>query len=200
MVATAIRFLALGDSYTVGESVPPEEAWPAQLAGWLPDRVEVTVIAKTGWTSGELLDNLNLSSSAGIYDLVSLQIGVNDQYRSLPMDGFSANARLLLEQAHRYWTGERGGVFAVSIPDWGGTPFAADRNRAAVAAGIDEYNAGWRAAADATGIPFANVTPISRRYPHLVTDDGLHPSVEQYRLWLDAIGPVASSLLTAWTE
>lgn len=200
-MATQVRFLALGDSYTVGESLPAVEGWPAQLVERFPHHtVEVTVIAKTGWTTGELLDALGREPPGGGFDLVSVQIGVNDQYRSLPVGDFTANAGLLLDLAHRNWRGDRGGVLAVSIPDWGVTPYAADRNRSVVAAEIDEFNAAWEAVVATAGAAFVDVTSISRLHPGLVVDDGLHPSQEQYRLWVDAIAPVISSFLTVPTD
>ncbi|MGI9648631.1 MAG: SGNH/GDSL hydrolase family protein [Acidimicrobiia bacterium] len=200
MVALRRRFLALGDSYTVGESVAPEEAWPAQLTSRIPGPpFDVHVVAVTGWTSGELLSALEKSPPEGLFDLVSVQVGVNDQYRSLPIDQFVANAVQLLVRADHY-RGEAGGVFAVSIPDWGVTPFGADRNADAIGAEIDSFNAAWREVAGEVGIPFADVTPLSRSHPELVAEDGLHPSGRQYRLWVEAILPVVRPMLADSTE
>ncbi|MBT8202334.1 MAG: SGNH/GDSL hydrolase family protein [Acidimicrobiia bacterium] len=186
------RLLALGDSYTVGEGA--DSGWPDLLAARLGADgvpVEWTVIAQTGWTSGELLDALDTGPPVGPFDLVTLLVGVNDQYRGLPIDNFAANARGLLGRA-----GELGRArLAVSIPDWGVTPFGADRDRTEVAADIDAFNAVWQAAAAAVGAEFVDVTPLSRAHPDEVTDDGLHPSTAHYRRWVDVIRPVAHALL-----
>ncbi len=194
-----VRLLALGDSYTVGESVTPAEAWPRQLAarltglGW---RIEPTIIATTAWTSGELLAVLDRDPPTGSFDLVSVQIGVNDQYRGLPLDELAANAGSLLERARGWRGGEPGGVFVVSIPDWGVTPYAGDRDRRQIAREIDRFNRAWRQIAEEAGVPFVDVTTISRWDPRRLAADGLHPSGEQYRLWVEAISPVAAALLT----
>ena len=186
------RLLALGDSYTVGEGA--EAGWPDLLAHRLGadgGPVEWTVIAQTGWTSGELLDAVAAGPPVGPFDLVTLLVGVNDQYRGLPIDDFAASARALLGRA-----GELGRArLAVSIPDWGVTPFGADNDRTEVSAQIDAFNGVWRAAAIAAGAEFVDITPVSRAHPDEVTDDGLHPSTAQYRRWVEVIGPVARSLL-----
>ena len=201
MAATTRRFLALGDSYTVGESVTPEQAWPAQIVDRLPGPpFEVQVVAVPGWTSAELLAALEESPPEGGFDLVSVQVGVNDQYRSLPIDVFVANAVLLLERAHQYRRGREGGVFAVSIPDWGVTPWASDRDATAIGADIDRFNDAWRKVAGGAGVPIVDVTPLSRLHPDLVTGDGLHPSSRQYRLWAEAILQVVRPMLADPTE
>jgi len=192
------RFLALGDSYTVGEAVASEEAWPEQLAARMAKAgrsIQTTIVATTAWTSGELLVALDEEPPAGSFDLVSVQIGVNDQYRGLSLDEFSANARALLDRARQMGGGEPGRIFTVSIPDWGVTPFAAGRDRSRVAADIDRFNQTWRRLAGGAGIPLVDVTLISRRHPHLLAPDGLHPSGRQYRLWVDAITPVVEALV-----
>lgn len=201
MVTRRGRFLALGDSYTVGESISPCEAWPAQIAARLEGfPLDVQVVAVTGWTSGELLAALDESPPDGLFDLVSVQIGVNDQYRSLPIDEFAANAGLLLERARRYRGGAMGGVLAISIPDWGVTPFASDRDVEAVGTEVDLFNEAWAAVAARAGVPFVDVTSLSRRHPDLVAEDGLHPSGEQYRLWAQQISPVAGPMLAGSTD
>ncbi len=196
------RLLALGDSYTVGEGVAPGEAWPQQLAQRLADAgwsVEPTILATTAWTSGELLAAFDGQPPDGPFMLVALQIGVNDQYRGLPLEEFTGNVRALLDRAHQQRAGKPGGVLAVSIPDWGVTPFAAGEDRAGIAAGIDAFNRVYRELALAAAIPFVDVTAISRTEPNAVAPDGLHPSGAQYRQWVDLIAPVAESLLGAAT-
>jgi lysophospholipase L1-like esterase len=188
-----IRFLALGDSYTIGESVPTSESWPRLLAVRLG--LEPTIVATTGWTSGELLSALEEEKPAGSFGLVSLQIGVNDQYRGLSLDEFVTNASALLAQAREACDAEIDGVFAVSIPDWGVTPFAVDRDREAVAADIDRFNAALADLTSGAGVPLVDVTGTSRAASDLVAPDGLHPSGEQYRRWVDVIAPVAGAVL-----
>jgi len=188
-----IRFLALGDSYTIGESVPASESWPRLLAVRLG--LEPTVLATTGWTSGELLSALEEAAPAGRFGLVSLQIGVNDQYRGLLLDEFVTNASALLARARELCDAEIDGVFAVSIPDWGVTSFAADRDREAVATDIDRFNAALAELTTGAGVPLVDVTGTSRAAPDLVARDGLHPSGEQYRRWVDVIAPVAEAVL-----
>ncbi|NNL12777.1 MAG: SGNH/GDSL hydrolase family protein [Acidimicrobiia bacterium] len=187
------RFLALGDSYTVGESVAVEESWPGLLAVRLS--LEPTVLATTAWTSGELLEAFDRSGPAGTYGLVSLQIGVNDQYRGLSLDEFVANWSALLVRARSVCDDDTGGVLAVSIPDWGVTPFATDRDGAGVAADIDRFNEALGAMTVEACIPLVDVTSISRAHPSLVAPDGLHPSGEQYRRWVEEIAPVAEAVL-----
>lgn len=193
-----LRFLALGDSYTIGESVPSDETWPSLLAARLTadgTLTDATIMATTGWTSGELLDALDAAPPHGPFDLVSVLIGVNDQYRGLSVDAFTANARGLLRRAAGLVGGAAGGVFSVSIPDWGVMPFAAGRDRARIAADVDRFNLAWKGVAVGAGVPFVDVTRISRACPGLVTDDGLHPSGAQYRQWTAAIHPVVLTLL-----
>ena len=187
------RFLALGDSYTIGESVPASESWPRLLAVRLG--LEPTVLATTGWTSGELLSALEEEKPAASFGLVSLQIGVNDQYRGLSLDEFVANASALLARAREICDADTNGVFAVSIPDWGVSPFAADRDREAVATDIDRFNAALADLTTGAGVPLVDVTGTSRAAPDLVAPDGLHPAGEQYRRWVDVIAPVARAVL-----
>ena len=187
------RFLALGDSYTVGESVAVDESWPWLLAVRLS--LEPTVLATTAWTSGELLAAYDRSVPEGTFGLVSLQIGVNDQYRGLSVDEFGANWVELLARARSACGVDTGGVFAVSIPDWGVTPFAVDRDLEAVAADIDRFNEALGSLTTDAAVPLVDVTSISRAEPNLVASDGLHPSAEQYRSWVDVIAPVAEAVL-----
>jgi lysophospholipase L1-like esterase len=194
------RFLALGDSYTVGESVPPDAAWPRQLADRLrleDVAVEPTIIATTAWTSGELLSAFDDATPTGTFSLVSLQIGVNDQFRGLPLADLSGNVLALLDRARRLRGEVPGGVFMVSIPDWGVTPFAADHDRFEVAADIDRFNVALADLAAVRGIPFVDVTAASRNEAATLAADGLHPAAEQYRQWVDLILPVAAALVGA---
>ncbi len=193
MESEPIRFLALGDSYTIGESVPAGNSWPRLVSARLG--LEPTILATTGWTSGELLSALDAQELAGSFGLVSLQIGVNDQYRGLSLDEFVANVRVLLDRACYLCDGGFDGVFAVSIPDWGVTPFADGRDRREVAADIDRFNRALGELTTDANVPLVDVTAKSRAVPDLVAPDGLHPSGEQYRLWVELITPVAGAVL-----
>lgn len=184
------RFLALGDSYTVGEGVAPAESWPLQLAARL--KLEPTVVATSGWTSGELLAALDADPPNGPYEVVSLCIGVNDQFRGLPLDGYTDNLAALLDRAIGLATIA---VFAVSIPDWGVTPYAADRDRAQVGGAIDQFNLALGELAQSRGITCVDVTPASREMYSEVVEDGLHPSATQYRAWTQLMAPVVERLL-----
>ncbi len=186
----ALRFLALGDSYTIGEAVQPAERWPVQLAALLRERgtdaTDPEIIAQTGWTTDELAAAIAERSPRGPYDLVSLLIGVNNQYRGRPLDEFRAQFRSLLDKAVELAGGETSRVLVLSIPDWGVTPFAEGRDRARIATEIDACNAAAREETEAAGAVFIDITPISREaaaVPGLLAEDGLHPSGEMYRRW-----------------
>ncbi len=197
-----LRFLALGDSYTIGESVDPAERWPIQLVSLLRARgvdiADPEIIATTGWTTDELAAGIAEGHPFGPYDLVSLLIGVNNQYRGRPLDEYREQFRGLLASAIDFAGGYAARVLVLSIPDWGVTPFAADRDRAAIAAAIDAFNRVNASETDAFGARYVDVTPISRNAlndPSLIAPDGLHPSGAMYREWAelalgDAIGIV----------
>lgn len=193
--AARARFLALGDSYTIGEAVEEAERWPNQLNAEFRRRGRegfgrVQIVATTGWTTEELAAGIDAAAPAGPFDLVSLLIGVNNQYRGRPVEGFRPEFAGLLERAIKFAGGDTGKVIVLSIPDWGVMPFAADRDRGQVAREIDAFNAACRAEAAARGVRFIDVTGISRSAatrPALIASDGLHPSAEQYRLWAEAV-------------
>jgi len=203
MGVQGLRYLALGDSYTIGERVEAPERWPNQLAARLDaDGVPVAsteIIARTGWTTANLDAGIDAAAPEGPYGLVSLLIGVNNQYQGRDAEQYRQELVRLLERSIALAGGEARRVFVVSIPDWGVTPFAADRDRAAVSAEIDAFNAICREETLRLGLVHVDITPISRQPDperRLVAPDGLHPSGEQYRQWVELILPVAKAAAT----
>lgn len=193
--ASTKRYFALGDSYTIGESVDPEERFPHQLAREL-GLSEPLIIAKTGWTTDELGNALDTVRLAGPYDLVTLLIGVNNQYRGRDAEQYRGEFAELLRRAIGFAGDDATKVVVVSIPDWGVTPFAEGRDRAKIAAEIDHYNAINREEASRAGARYVDITPISRGGdPALVAGDGLHPSGKQYGEWVKLILPEARAAL-----
>ncbi len=199
-----MRFLALGDSYTIGEGVAPADTWPAQLAARLRAEgyplEDPVIIATTGWTTGELAEAIERLRPPGTFELVSLLIGVNNQYRGLSLDEYRAGFAGLLDQAIAFAGANPRRVLVISIPDWGATPFAEGRDRAAVAAAIDQFNLANAAAAHERGTHYVDVTAVSRRVasdPARMAGDGLHPSGQQYRLWTELMMPAAREALNS---
>lgn len=193
----ALRYLALGDSYTIGESVDPVQRWPeqwARLADAQGARIEqpVTVIARTGWTTDELLQGIEAADPPGTWDLVSLLIGVNNQYRGRSLENFGTEYTRLAKTAIHLAHGEAGRVQALSIPDWGQTPFGAacGRDVTQIALEIDAFNACAKAVCEDLGIAFLDITALTRLHsadPRMHAEDGLHPSAQMYQLWAKAL-------------
>lgn len=196
------RYLALGDSYTIGESVAPAERWPVRLAALLRDRgvtiAAPVIIARTGWTTDELSAGIDAAAPRGTYALVSLLIGVNNQYRGRSVEEYRTQFRGLLQRAVGFAGGEAGRVVVVSIPDWGVTPFAQGRDRARIAAEIDAFNAAAREETARAGARYVDITPFSRQAATdrtLVAADGLHPSGKMYAEWARLALPDALAAL-----
>ena len=197
-----LRYLALGDSYTIGESVDESERWPNQLAELLSPHLEmeanVTIIARTGWTVKELWDGIQANPPTGTYDMVSLLIGVNDQYRGYPSDGYREDFRFMLGKAIEYAGGDPKRVVVLSIPDWGVTPFARGRDVTVIGLQIDEFNAINLEETQKASTHYVDVTPISRTATadgDLLASDGLHPSGKMYTMWAEKVLPVALEVL-----
>jgi lysophospholipase L1-like esterase len=196
-----IRFLALGDSYTIGEGVLEHERWPNQLADRLRGRgyeMDVAILARTGWTTGELADAIRAAPPVGRYDLVSLLIGVNNQYRGLDLDSYRAEFSSLLEQSLQFADGRTKRVIVLSVPDWSVAPFAAEKDRARLSVGIEAFNAVIRDESARAGVRYVDVTPVSRlamHDPSLLASDQLHPSGRMYLHWVDLILPEALAAL-----
>jgi lysophospholipase L1-like esterase len=176
-----ISYLALGDSYTIGEGLPLEENFPNQLAKMIRAKgIEVIgpdIVAKTGWTTFELKDGIAAAKLKEQYDWVTLLIGVNNQYRGLPPEDYAREFEQLLKQAIRFAGGKASNVVVVSIPDWGATPFARERNRALITEQIADFN-------------LRNITEGTREAminPELLAGDKLHYSAVEYARWAQAI-------------
>lgn len=197
---TRRRYLSLGDSYTIGEAVGADERFPAQLTKRLRARGmemdDAHMIARTGWTTDELDGAIEAEEPEGVFDLVTLLIGVNNQYRGRDAESYRPEFVNLLERAIRYAGNRPGHVIVVSIPDWGVTPFGRDRQN--VGPEIDAYNAVNLAEALRLGARYADITPISREAQHdprLIANDGLHPSGKMYARWADLLLPHALAAL-----
>jgi len=196
-----IRYLALGDSYTIGEKVAPRNRWSNQLAGLLRNEgidPDVTIIARTGWTVQELWEGIQASPPEGSYDMVSLLIGVNDQYRGYPVDGYREDFRFMLGKAIEYAGGDPKRVVVLSIPDWAFTPFAGDRDSEPISLQIDEFNAVNLEETQNAGAYYVDVTIISRMALDdfdLIAADRLHPSGKMYAMWAEKTLPVALEIL-----
>jgi lysophospholipase L1-like esterase len=193
-----MRFLALGDSYTIGESVAAAERWPVQLAARMRAAgvamENPLIIATTGWTTDELADAIARRKPEGPFALVSLLIGVNNQYRGRGLDEYRTEFAALLEQAIAFAGGEPQRVLVLSIPDWGVTPFAANRHTERVASEIDAFNAVNAQESARLGARYVDITPISRQAaadPALLAADGLHPSGKMYTAWVEVALPAA---------
>ena len=201
--AGALRYLALGDSYTIGEGVPETGRWPVQLAQALREAgvalAEPRIVATTGWTTDELAAALDAAEPLGTFDFVSLLIGVNNQYRGRGLDEYRVQFAALLERAIGYAGGRADRVLVLSIPDWGATAFGrgSGRDPEQVARELDAFNAAARAECAVRGVAFVDVTTVSRTHADLLADDGLHPSAAMYALWAQAALPAASRGLLA---
>lgn len=185
-----ISYLALGDSYTVGEQVALFESFPYQMVHGLRRQgyavAAPEILAKTGWTTDELIAGIAKTPLLGPYDMVTLLIGVNNQYRERPVDSYVPEFQQLLAQAISLAGGQQTRVAVLSIPDWGVTPFAHDRDQKAIAEAIDAYNAANRTITEAQGIAYFDITPFTReaqRDRSLLAADGLHPSGKDYARW-----------------
>lgn len=188
-----LTFLALGDSYTIGESVAEDQRWPMQLVAALNDTNRPfetpTIIATTGWRTDQLKSAIEAHDLARSYDLVSLLIGVNNQYQGRSISEYEKEFSKLLQIAIDHAGGHKSCVFVLSIPDYGYTPFGKEKQQT-ISEGIDAFNAMNKRITEKNGVNYINITDISRRAleePELVASDGLHPSGKMYRLWVQRI-------------
>lgn len=204
---TTLSYLALGDSYTIGEGVAEDRRWPVQLAAALRQLQvplqDPRIIATTGWTTDELAHAMDMDDAAltdASWDFVTLLIGVNDQYRHRALPEFATGFDTLLHRAELLSKRGAAGVMALSIPDWGGTPFAQKEGRDAtqVSHELDAYNHHIATMCAAQGVGFVDVFAASRtcsQQTGMLVDDGLHPSATQYAEWVRLALPVARAQL-----
>ena len=198
-----VKVLALGDSYTIGESVEAADRWPFQLAKLLESQQiqcdTPDILAKTGWTTDELLSSIKDYKFQERYDLVTLLIGVNNQYRGRDVEQYRLELRELIQIAIAKAGNEPDRVILVSIPDWGVTPFAKGRDRGKIAGEIDAYNAVKKQEAEKAKVHYVDITDITRdidgEKATLIANDGLHPAAKMYALWAERVLPIALAVL-----
>lgn len=188
-----MKFLALGDSYTIGESVEESQRWPVQLVDALRKKNvlfdDPEIIAQTGWRTDDLKRAIIAADPAKDYDLVSLLIGVNNQYQGKTDESYASEFEELLKMSISFAGGDKTKVIVLSIPDYGYTPFGKEKQEL-VSKAIEEFNNTNRAITKKYSVKYFNITDISRKGvedPQLVADDGLHPSGKQYKLWVELI-------------
>jgi lysophospholipase L1-like esterase len=198
-------YLALGDSYTIGERVAPSDRWPMQLAALLRKRgIDISdprIIARTGWTTADLLDAMDADPPAPPFSLVTLLIGVNNQFRGRSQDEYRQQFVELLRRSILLAGGSAKRVVVLSIPDWSVTPYGSGFDSKRAAGDIDRFNAINRQEAQRAGVAYVDITPETRQVPahaELVAEDGLHPSGVQYGQWADlSIDAAAAALASA---
>jgi lysophospholipase L1-like esterase len=204
----APRYLALGDSYTIGESVGEADRWPVLLVGLLREQgvavADPEIVARTGWTVRELSHGIDAAGPHGSYALVTLLIGVNDQYRGQSGGGnpetYRSDFVAMLRRAIGFAGGRAEHVVVLSIPDWSVTPFAAEsgRDRGKIATEIDRFNVINREETARAGARYVDVTLVSRKAASdrtLIAADGLHPSGAMYAEWARLALPAAEAAL-----
>jgi len=191
-----LSYLALGDSYTVGEGVSTSESFPYQLVDKLRrDSISLAtpkIIARTGWTTDELQAAIDKENLPKNFDLVTLLIGVNNQYRNYAIGQYRLEFRKLLQQAIMFAGDNKARVVVLSIPDWSVTPFAKNSGRspADIAEAIDAFNSVNKEETAAVGVSYIDITPVSRKAASdrsLIAADGLHPSDKMYADWVELI-------------
>ncbi len=195
-------YIALGDSYTIGEQVPTAENFPHQLVTMLNAQglkvAEPVIIATTGWTTDELAVAIKERNIQDTFSFVTLLIGVNNQYRGRELDNYRQEYTQLLDTAISYANGHVNNVFVLSIPDWGVTPFAEGRDRVQIAKDIDAYNAGCKDITLAHKCHYLDITDSTRKNgttPSYLAEDGLHPSGKEYKIWAERLVPMVVKVL-----
>ncbi len=195
-------YLALGDSYTIGEQVPFADNYPNQAVQMLRkkgvDFHAAEIVARTGWTTDELQFGINNRVFRSSYDFVTLLIGVNNQYRGRSVAEFEEQFIVLLEQAISFAGNMKERVAVLSIPDWGITPFAASRDKEKIGEEIDRFNEVCQRVSAAAGIHYIYITGLTREAaqdPSLLAPDGLHPSGKDYHRWTEKVVTFFSSII-----
>jgi len=187
------KFLALGDSYTIGESVAESERWPVQLAKALNDLGQKIdpprIIATTGWRCDQLKHAILDAKLSNDWGMVSLLIGVNNQYQGRTAESYAPEFEELLNMAVNLAGGKKENVFVVSIPDYGFTPFGKPK-QAEITKAIDAFNEVNRTITAKMEIKYVEITDLTREglaKPEYVAGDGLHPSGGMYALWIERV-------------
>lgn len=196
-VKEAYQYLALGDSYTIGQSVAVSASFPAQLVKALKSQqiavADPEIIAQTGWTTNELQVAIDTKKPIAKYDIVTLLIGVNNQFRGYNEDAYRQEFVALLNQAIHFAKDNRQHVFVLSIPDYSVTPYAKDQDKNSIAKQIDQFNAINKEETLKAKVPYVDITAISRMAAYdatLVAGDGLHPSANMYLFWVRELLPL----------
>lgn len=194
MAQKTFSYLALGDSYTIGESLQLKDNFPYQTVDLLNQKgmqmSEPVIVAKTGWTTDELMAAIEKRQLKGEFNFVSLLIGVNNQYRGRDIDTYQKEFEQLLQQAIGFAGGNRNHVFVLSIPDWGATPFAAGRDRVKITKEIDQFNAVNKKISEQYKVNYIEITTGTRdasKDGSLVAEDKLHPSKKEYTRWAEQL-------------
>lgn len=200
--ASQRTYLALGDSYTIGQSVNVAERFPAQtvvlLRGGGVAIADPVYIATTGWTTGNLLNAIAAQNPSPTYDVVSLLIGVNDQYQHLDTGGYADRFTQLLEKSIQLTRGDKAHVFVLSIPDYSVTPFVPDSEKERVRKEVGWFNAINKRITTARNVSYTDITPSTREAatnPSLLAPDGLHPSGLEYKKWAEMLAPKIKAIL-----
>ena len=197
---TSKTYLALGDSYTIGQSVTEPERFPKQTVSLLRSQgIKINdpkIIATTGWTTKNLIDAINTTTLQNNYDVVSLLIGVNNQYQGRSIDEYKTEFTILLNRVIQYAGSKSTHIFVLSIPDYSVTPFASGSDKAKIAAEIGQFNVENKKISTQLGVNYIDITPISRENdPSLIASDGLHPSGKQYKRWVDLLTPMIKNVI-----
>lgn len=195
-------YLALGDSYTIGASVDTSLRFPVQTREWLlSNAIKMNapqIIATSGWTTLNLQSAINSQNPVGPYDVVSLLIGVNDQYRERNSNGYKERFTTLLLKSIQLAGDKTSHVFVLSIPDYSVTPFAQFSDIAAIRKEIDEFNRINKEVTLQYNCVYLDITPSTREAandPSLIAGDGLHPSGKEYKKWAERLGPLMKTVL-----
>lgn len=193
-------FLALGDSYTIGESVDEKDRWSRQLIDLLKTEFDFTkheIVAQTGWTTAELTQAIKAKNLIDQFDIVSLLIGVNNQYREQSMENYRTEFRQLLNICTKFAKNEAQRVMVLSIPNWGKTPFAASQNKEKIGSEIDAFNEIAKEECKKVDIVFIYITEITRKNTDvsMFASDGLHYAGKMHQLWANEAWETAKKIL-----